>query len=146
MREGVVFGLQHLLAAHPRQTLLALEGWVAGSDPLQMRAAAAAVAEPALLQDRETALVALQLHRDIFHHLVRLQERRSDPFRTLRKGVGYTLSVVVSAAPAEGFAFMADLAASEDPDVGWIVRQNLKKNRLVKGFPGAVAAVEALLA
>ena len=146
MREGVVFGLQRLLAAHPRETLAALENWIAGGDPLQMRAAAATVAEPALLQERETALVALQLHRDVFYHLPGLGDRRSDPFRTLRKGLGYTLSVVVSALPTEGFAFMAELAASDDPDVCWIVRQNLKKNRLVKGFPGEVAAVEALLA
>lgn len=145
MREGVVFALQRLMAAHQERTLAALESWVTAGAPLQMRAAAATVAEPALLQDRETALAALQLHRDIFHHLVRLEERRSDPFRTLRKGLGYTLSVVVCAVPGEGFAFLTQLAASGDPDVRWIVRQNLRKNRLVKGFPRDLQVIEALL-
>jgi hypothetical protein len=110
-----------------------------------MRAAAAAVAEPALLKDKAAALSALQLHRSIMTHLLQVQERRTESFRVLRKALGYTLSVVVQAAPEAGFTFLRQLAGSQDPDVLWIVKQNLKKNRLVKNFSEQVASLRALL-
>jgi hypothetical protein len=135
MREAVVFGLQRLLARRGRDTLEALADWVAPGEWLEMRAAAAAVAHPALLEDSETAISALQLHRDIVDPMLGAEDRRAETFRVLRKGLGYTLSVVVRALPEEGFAFMAGLVDSGDPDALWIVKQNLKKNRLVKNFP-----------
>jgi hypothetical protein len=145
MREAVCFGLQRLLEAQKGETLAALESWVAGGDLLQMRAAAAALAEPALLNDQETVVAALQLHRDILARVSETQDRRSDAFRTLRKGLGYTVSVVVCAVPEEGFELLAELARSGDRDLNWIVKENLKKNRLVKGFPDQVAALGALM-
>jgi hypothetical protein len=110
-----------------------------------MRAAAAAVAEPALLQDKETAASALQVHREILDQVFSLQDRKSEAFRVLRKGLGYTFSVVVHAIPDAGFAFMAELVERQDRDVDWIVKQNLKKGRLVKYYPEQVAALEAQL-
>jgi hypothetical protein len=145
MREAVVFGLQRLLVARHEETLADLSQWPAGEDPLEMRAAAAAVAEPALLSDPRTATAALQLHQDIFDRTVLMEERRSDDFRTLRKGLGYTISVVASALPAEGFVLLEDLATSPDPDLRWIARENLKKKRLTQPFPGRVASAQAIL-
>jgi len=145
MREAVRFGLQKLLARRGRDTLAAFEGWIAGGNLLEMRAAATAVAEPPTLQDKDTALWALQLHRDIFARVLRITERKSEDFRILRKALGYTLSVVVCAVPQEGFAFLAQLADSKDADVRWIVKENLKKNRLVKDFPWHVESIKATL-
>jgi hypothetical protein len=145
MREAVRFALQRLLAERRGETLEALDGWITGGDLLEMRAVAATVAEPALLQDRDTAVSALQLHARITDQVLVVQERKSDAFRILRKGLGYTLSVVVCAVPDDGFEYLAQLAASQDPDVRWIVKENLKKNRLVKGFPADVEALNALL-
>jgi hypothetical protein len=141
MREAVCCGLQRLLALQTQATLNTLAGWVAPGEWLEMRAAAAAVAEPALLEDERTAVSALQLHRDIMDHVVAAEDRRAETFRVLRKGLGYTLSVVVCARPHEGFAFMARLVDSGDPDVLWIVKQNLRKNRLLKNFPQEVASL-----
>jgi hypothetical protein len=141
MREAVVFGLQKLLATRRQEALKGLEGWIRPAAWLEMRAAAAAVAEPALLDDQETASAALQLHRGIMDHVVRAGDRRAEPFRVLRQGLGYTLSVVVRALPEQGFAFMAELFDSADPDVLWIVKQNLKKNRLLKNFPREVESL-----
>jgi hypothetical protein len=36
---------------------------------------------------------------------------------------------------------MAELFDSADPDVLWIVKQNLKKNRLLKNFPREVESL-----
>ena len=38
----------------------------------------------------------------------------------------------MAAAPAEGKAAMEKWLASPDPDVCWIMRENLKKNRLAR--------------
>jgi hypothetical protein len=141
MREAVVFGLQRLLTQREHHTLEGLRGWVAPGEWLEMRAAAAAVAHPALLEDKETAISALELHKRIMDHVLRAEDRQAEPFRVLRKGLGYTLSVVVRAVPEEGFPFMAQLVDSGDSDALWIVKQNLRKKRLVKNFPQGVESL-----
>jgi hypothetical protein len=145
MREAVAMGLQRLLARRGRDTLSELERWVAGGDSLEMRAVAAAVADPAALRQEETALSALQLHRDIMNQVLSTGERKSEAFRVLRKALGYTLSVVVAAVPQDGFEYMTQLIGTQDADVLWIVKQNLRKNRLVKNFPEAVETTKRLL-
>jgi hypothetical protein len=144
MREAVPMALQRLIVAHRQETLNALEQWTTGS-LLEMRAVAAGVAEPALLKNDATAHVALKLHRAIFDRILKIKDRKSDEFKALRKGLGYTLSVVVQASPEEGFAFMRQLVATQDKDVVWIVRENLKKNRLVKNFSAEVKSIKSSL-
>jgi hypothetical protein len=72
------------------------------------------------------------------------KERNSD-FKTLRQGLGYSLSAVVSAVPKEGFELMHKLAATKDPDVKWIIKEYLKKNRLLKNFPKEVESITSSL-
>jgi hypothetical protein len=146
MREAVCFGLQRLLGQRCGDTLVHLEDWVRGGNLLEMRAAAAGIAEPRLLVDEAVAARALQLHAAIFARFPAIGDRRAEAFRILRKGLGYTLSVVVSALPQEGFTFVRQLAVSQDGDVRWIIRENLKKKRLVSGFPQQVETVQQLLA
>ena len=141
MREGVAMALQQLLASRGRETLSALQTWIGDDNWLEMRAVAAAVADPGLLKKAELALQALSLHQIILDRVLGSREHRSDPFRTLRQGLGYTVSVVICALPEEGFRWMDHLAASGDADVIWIVRSNLKKNRLVSGFPDRVKEI-----
>jgi hypothetical protein len=145
MREAVCFGLQRMLARCIHDTLAALEGWIVDGSLLELRAAAATVAEPTLLEDAGTARAALRLHKAILARLPGIPNRKSEAFKILRKGLGYTLSVVVQALPNEGFEFLAGLVASQDPDVRWIVKQNLKKKRLVKQFPDGVQSIAGLL-
>jgi hypothetical protein len=144
MREAVAMALQRLIAAHRQEVLDTLVQWVAGN-PLEMRAVAAGVAEPALLRNDEAARAALALHRIIFERVLEAEDHKSDAFQALRKGLGYTLSVVVQALPEEGFALMRRLSASQDKDALWIVKQNLQKNRLVKNFPTQVASIKSSL-
>lgn len=145
MRESVCFGLQRLMASQGRDILKELDAWIRDGDVLEMRAAAATVAEPTMLKDRETAISALQLHRAIIAQVLEVKARKSEGFRILRKALGYTLSVVVHAVPQEGFEFMARLVDSQDADVLWIVKENLKKNRLVKNFPEQVECMKKSL-
>jgi hypothetical protein len=114
-------------------------------DWLEMRAIAATVAMPSLLVNEEMATWALSLHQNIFDQVLETQDRKSEQFRVMRKALGYTLSVIVSALPQEGFKLMAQLSESQDDDVKWILKENLKKKRLERNFPGEVAEIKNLL-
>ena len=145
LREGVAMGLQSMLSASPTSCLEKIQEWVTGGDLLEMRAAVAGVAEPLLLHDSAFNIAALDLHRQIIAQFPQIKQRKSDPFRVLRKGLGYTLSVVVSAQPEEGFAYMESLTASKDSDILWILRENLKKKRLSNHYPERVEQVKQKL-
>jgi len=134
MREAVAMGIQRIMARDSERTLNDLMSWIDDEKWLQMRAAAAGVAEPALLKDKKSAEKALEIHKAIFSRLVGGTERRSEEFKILRQGLAYTLSVIVSAIPGEGFQYMSQLIESKDKDVLWILKENLKKNRLTKKY------------
>ncbi len=144
-REGVAMAIQGMIEKRPQKTLEELEEWVETDDWLVMRAVAAGVAEPALLKDGKTAKAALKLHKQIFSKIAGTRERNSIEFKKLRQGLGYSLSVVVRAVPVEGFEYMRQLAGQQDADILWIVKENLKKNRLLKNFPEEVASTKKLL-
>lgn len=145
IREGVAMGIQKLLTKQGQNTLKALENWIVDTEWLAMRAVAAGVAEPPILKDDEIARGALELHKKIFAKILPSKERKSGEFKTMRKGLGYTLSVVVCATPKEGFALIQQLVGLQDADILWIIKENLKKNRLTKNFPDAVALIKELL-
>lgn len=145
MREAVAKALQALLLARRDETLRAIESWLQPGDWLVMRAVAAAAAEPAPLQDAIVAQAALALHRRIWQELLHSPSRPGEDFKVLRQGLGYTYSVVVSALPEPGFSLLEDMAATPDADVRWILRENLKKNRLVKRWDERVAMFSARL-
>ncbi len=145
IREAVAMGIQKLLTKQSQNTLKALENWIADTEWLAMRAVAAGVAEPPILKDNKTARRALELHKKIFAKILSNRERKSHEFKIMRKGLGYTLSVVVCATPKEGFAFIQQLVGLQDADILWIIKENLKKNRLTKNFPDDVASIKELL-
>jgi hypothetical protein len=58
------------------------------------------------------------------------REHGSDAFRALRQALGYAWSVAIVALPDEGKLRFELLLASGDPDVRWVVRENLRKKRL----------------
>ena len=143
-REAVAMGIQKLVAKQSKNTLKGLESWIEKNEWLAMRAVAAGVAEPALLKDEPTARGALELHKRIFAQILATRERKSNEFKTLRQALGYSLSVVICAIPKEGFEYMRQIIDSQDADLLWIIKENLKKNRLIKNFPNEAAAIKKL--
>jgi hypothetical protein len=144
-REGVAMAIQSMGEKQPRKTLSEIAKWVENEEWLAMRAVAAGVAEPALLKDEQTAKSALELHKQIFTKIAFAQQRKSSEFKTLKQGLGYSLSVVTCAVPREGFEYMRQLAEQRDADILWILKENLKKNRLIRNFPEEVASTKKLL-
>ena len=138
-------GLQKLILLNANAVLTELKKWVIGGNLLELRAVAAAVAEPALLKDIEVAKEAFRLNQQIIMKLIETGERKSENFRVLRKALAYTLSVVIVPLPKEGFGYLKQLIKMNDPDITWIIKQNLKKNRLIKNFPTEVNSLKKLL-
>ncbi len=59
------------------------------------------------------------------------RQRRGNAGReALKKGLAYGWSVAVACLPAEGRLHFERQCASTDPDVRWVIRENLKKARL----------------
>lgn len=131
VREGVVLGLQRLGDADVPGLFAEVEPWADGND-LERRAAAAAVCEPRFLRDDANARRALDLLEALTESVAAATDRRTEGFRVLRKGLGYCWSVAVAALPEPGKARMERWLASDDPDVRWIMRENLKKARLAR--------------
>jgi hypothetical protein len=107
----------------------------------------AALAHPPLLGDAEFALYCIETARAILAIVSHLDQkpRKDEAFKILRQGLGYALSVFVAASPGEGFALMRKIAAVRDPDMAWIIRENLKKKRLSDPFPKEVEQVSLIL-
>jgi hypothetical protein len=129
MREGVAMALQRLGDADMDLLTAEMAHWAQGS-PLEQRAAAAALCEPRLLTRPEHAAAALRILDQITSSIRGLTDRKNEDFGALRKGLGYCWSVAVAASPQEGKALMEKWLASPDKDIQWIMRENLKKNRL----------------
>lgn len=146
VREGAALGLQRILAAQWPGTIRRLRRRTVDATPYEWRAVVAGIAEPILLTDWRRVLDALDLHYEALAYLRRLpaDTRPTAPVRTFRQALGYTISVITAAGPNAGFAQMLAWAAWNDPDVEWVLRENLKKNRLHK-WPDQVKAVRAAI-
>ncbi len=118
--------------------IAAMQDWC-GGPPLVQRAAAAGLCEPRLLKSSEHALAVLLILDRITESILVLPDRHGEDFLALRKGLGYCWSVAAAALPAEGKKLMEKWLLSPDKDIRWIMKENLKKNRLVRLDPEWVA-------
>lgn len=142
VREIVAQALQRMLAADWSRAYEVLLSWVPKSaadladfDPLVVRAVVAAIAEPPLLTNQERAYDATYIHALAMGGFVNLpkERRKEENFRILRQALGYTLSVAVAAElkwAENGIGLLRMFIHSPDEDIQWIIRENLKKNRL----------------
>ena len=146
IREAVAMGLQRLLARKWSPTIHRLRRTALDIGPEEWRALVAGIAEPDLLADSDHALDALDMHYTALSYLRRLPEssRRSDRVRTLRKALGYTVSVVIAATPEAGFPLLHTWLAWNDPDVRWVIKENLKKKRLSPWADEVAALAETI--
>ena len=131
IREGVAMALQRLGDADLPGLIASVRPWAQGT-LFEQRAAAAALCEPRLLRTAPSARAALDLLDEITRAIPDLNDRKSAGFEALRKGLAYCWSVAVAALPEEGKPRFAAWTPSPDPDIRWILRENLKKNRLLK--------------
>lgn len=131
VREAVAMALQRWGDVDMAALVKAMQDWIKGS-LLERRAAIAGVCEPRLLRDPKQAKQVLNLLDKVTTSVVRETDRKADDFKTLRQALAYCWSVAVVALPADGKVVMEKWFAHPDADARWIMRENLKKNRLVK--------------
>ena len=128
-REAVAMALQRWGQTDMDLLLQEMAVWSEGS-LLEQRAAAAALCEPGLLEDTDEARRVLQVLDGITASIEGVEARTSEQFKALRKGLGYCWSVAVAAEPREGKRMMERWFTTDDRDVLWIMKQNLRKKRL----------------
>ena len=131
IREAVATGLQ--LSGDQDMDLLVREmkKWIKGNW-YEKRAVAAALAEPRLLKQPKHAKQVLQILDKITASMETDDKFKDESFKVLRQGMGYCWSVAVAASPEAGKPMMEKWLTSEDKDIRWVMKENLKKNRLVK--------------
>ena len=131
IREGVATALQRLGDVDMDALVRAMRTWSTGT-ALEQRAAAAALCEPRLLSRPKHARAVLRILDRITASVRQVENRKSEDFVALRKGLGYCWSVAVAALPGEGKRLMEKWLVDADRDVRWIMKENLKKNRLAR--------------
>ena len=133
VREAVAMGLQLLGDVDPDELERTVLAWARDPDPLVQRAAAAAICEPRLLRTPRRAATAVEVCRIATTALAHrpLGTRKDQSCRTLRQALGYCWSVAVAADPEPGLLVFRSLEDS-DPDVAWIIAENLRKKRLAR--------------
>ena len=137
IREAVAMALQRLGEVDMRRLIAEMKEWSSGT-PLEQRAAVAALCEPKLLGQAKHVKAVLQVLDRVTLSLEQSGDRKGEDFLTLRKGLGYCWSVAVAALPIEGKKQMEKWLARSDKDVQWIMKENLKKQRLARMDAGWV--------
>jgi hypothetical protein len=133
VREGVAIGLQLYGDQDMPGLIKAMQGWT--HNLLEKRAAIAALCEPRLLKRTQHVDAVLEILDKVTGDLLTETDRKSDDFRVLRKALGYCWSVAVVSRPEQGKKMMERWFAGPDPDIVWIMKENLKKKRLARMDP-----------
>ena len=144
IREAVAIALQTVGDSDIKLLLRAARTWSSGNW-YEKRAAAAGLAEPRLLTSLSTAGALLKMLDSVTASMARSQDRKTEAFKTLRQGMGYCWSVAVVAYPALGKRLMQEWLKTADPDIRWVMKENLRKNRLMRMDPVWVRTLLATL-
>jgi hypothetical protein len=131
IRESVAMALQRVGDENMILLLDEMDRWSQGN-PLEQRAAAAALCEPRLLNDKGHSRRVLDILDTITASIHSRKDRKNEAFIAFRKGMGYCWSVAVAANPEYGKRRMEKWITSKDKDVLWIMKENLKKSRLIR--------------
>ncbi len=131
VREAVAMGLQRVGDRDMARLLKEMQTWSKGN-LLEKRAAVAALCEPRLLADKKHAVRVLRTLDTVTRSIGQVKERKSEEFQALKKGLSYCWSVAVAALPETGKALMEKWFVSDDRDIRWIMKENLKKDRLAR--------------
>jgi hypothetical protein len=131
VREATAMALQRFGEANMDELLWEMSEWGKGN-LLEKRAAVAALCEPKLLNNPGYVRSALEILDNITQDFMNEKNRKDENFKTLRKTLGYGWSVAAVHDIEEGKKFMEKWFACQDKDVQWIMKENLKKDRLVR--------------
>jgi hypothetical protein len=133
IREAVAMGIQEISVNDLGTTLENIKPWIEGNF-LEQRAVVAGLCEPKLLKNEINNGHILKILEKITGNLYH-DNKLSGQEDSLRKALGYGWSVVIASCPEKGKAYFEKLFRLSGKHITWIIRENLKKNRLVKMDP-----------
>ncbi len=130
-REAVAMALQRYGDADMDGLLDVAEQWSKGNR-WEQRAAAAALCEPRLLKEEKHSEKVLDILDRITDSLKQAKDSGDEGFKVLRRALGYSWSVAVVALQEKGKKLMERWLMSSDANVRGVMKENLKKNRLLR--------------
>jgi hypothetical protein len=145
VREAVAMALQAWGDVDVGSLVDEMEGWAGGS-PLERRAVMAALCEPRLLGDRATVARTLAILDRLTASVRDAAKGAAGDVRVLRQALGYGWSVAIAADVTIGLPAFEPWLLDPNPDVRWIVRDNLTKARLTRVAPDWVERARAQVA
>jgi hypothetical protein len=145
VRESVAMALQAWGDVDVDGVVDEMERWAGGS-PLEGRAAMAALCEPRLLNDRRNVARTLAILDRLTASVRDAADGSAVDVRVLRQALGYGWSVAVAADVTVGLPAFERWLSEPNPDVRWIVRENLTKVRLTRLVPDWVGGAQAQVA
>ena len=130
IREAVAMGIQEISEENMQATLKNITKMQVGNF-YEKRAVVAGLCEPKLLKDIKVANTVIRILNEIteaFNH----NDKLADDEESLRKTLAYAWSVAIVHAPTNGKKAFEKLLEIESKHIKWIIKENLKKNRLIK--------------
>lgn len=143
IREAVAIAIQELAKKDMTATLKNIVNLEKGND-YEKRAVVAGLCEPKLLKDKAVAVHVINLLDEITATLTH-DNKLTDEEDSLRKALGYGWSVAIVHAPAGGKKAFEKLLQKKSKHIKWIMKENLKKNRLIKTDAEWVKIMESKL-
>ena len=131
MREAVAFGFQYIGQYDFNELERIFSEWIKTSNNLEKRAILVSLAHPPFLNEDNA-----QFCFEITDIVLKQMDREND-FDVLRKGLEFTISVFAAANPKIGFSFIKKWIG-KDKIIDKIMKENLKKNRLIRKDPEEV--------
>ncbi len=131
IREAVAIVLQRIGDGDISFLLKEMKDWSKGN-LFEKRAAIASLCEPRLLKSDEISCSVLDILDDVTLSITNLTESKNEAFEVLKKGLAYGWSVAMVACPEKGKKLFEKWVGSKDKEIIWIMKENLKKKRLLK--------------
>lgn len=127
MREAVAFGFQIIGEYDFDELKIIFSKWITKSNNTEKRAILVSLAHPKFL-DKERAEFCLKITETVLKEM-----DKKENFDVLKKGLEFTISVFTAANPELGFSIIKKWIG-KDKIINKIMKENLKKNRLVKKY------------
>ncbi len=131
IREAAAIALQRIGDSNIIFLLKEMKDWSEGN-LFEKRAAIAALCEPRLLASDEVSSSVLDILEDVTLSIENSKEAKSEAFEVLKKGLAYCWSVAIAACPEKGKKLFEKWVGNKNKEIIWIMKENLKKNRLLK--------------
>jgi hypothetical protein len=131
IREAVAIGIQEMVDENLYDVIKILEDWTGGNE-YEKRAVIASLCEPKLLVNKSDVKSILNILAKTMATFSGVNGALSEGQIALRKAAGYCWSVAIVASPEDGKKSFEKLLPAKNKHISWIIKENLKKNRLLK--------------